>query len=331
MDFAHVHSNNVMIDSKDAKAKVQADVSPVQKPAKTWRKIILPYHDWSALAHNSVTPMTHLFMETELSVEELTEEERHYTVKRTGAAAILINLSHFEPETIHRAFNEIFLPLANPALDKYFRNPETGKLKEHFIFVVDNGPSEAPSHPTVKMWLVRLLMVLQLKSVTQKSFAEYHSKRNPVKRVHAVENRALSNEVFSSTGVHKEYEKGEQQHLENMEFMAGQVERCLKKAQYGGRPIVTQRGIGKEDNFVFDDEDQLLTFLSRSEKLKNENNEHYCPKQNKLWQEVALIWDLNANFVGCHRDDYQRLGNTFDEEGEQTCWATKYSTTDQPR
>ena len=80
MDFAHVHSNNVMIDSKDAKAKVQADVSPVQKPGKTWRKIILPDHDWSALAHNSVTPMTHLFMETELSVEELTEEERHYTM-----------------------------------------------------------------------------------------------------------------------------------------------------------------------------------------------------------------------------------------------------------
>ena len=34
MDFAHIHSNNVMIDSKDAKAKVQADVSRVQKPGE---------------------------------------------------------------------------------------------------------------------------------------------------------------------------------------------------------------------------------------------------------------------------------------------------------
>ena len=41
MDFAHLHSDNVMIDSKDAKAKVQADVSPVQKPGKTWKKNIL--------------------------------------------------------------------------------------------------------------------------------------------------------------------------------------------------------------------------------------------------------------------------------------------------
>ncbi|CAB4021307.1 Hypothetical predicted protein, partial [Paramuricea clavata] len=258
MDFAHLHSDNVMIDSKDAKAK--------QSPGRCFT------------------------------------------------------------QTVQRAFNEIFLLLANPALDQYFRNPETGKLKEHFIFVVDNGPSEAPSHPMVKMWLARMLLVLQLKSITQKSFAEYHSKRNPVERVHSVENRALSNEVFTSTGVHKEYEKGDQQHLENMEFMVGEVVKCLKKAQYGGKPISSQRGIGNEDNFVFDDEIKLLNFLSRSEKLKNENNEHYSPKKNNLWQEVALIWNLNVDFIGCYREDYQRLENTFDEEGEQTCWASKYAT-----
>lgn len=42
---------------------------------------------------------------------------------------------------------------------------------------------------------------------------------------------------------------------------------------------------------------------------------------------MALIWDLNLNFVGSYREDYQTLENTFDEEGEQTYWATKYSTT----
>ena len=36
-----------MIDSKDAKAKVQADVSPVQKHGKTWRKMTLRDHDWT--------------------------------------------------------------------------------------------------------------------------------------------------------------------------------------------------------------------------------------------------------------------------------------------
>ncbi|CAB3980517.1 Hypothetical predicted protein [Paramuricea clavata] len=82
------------------------------------------------------------------------------------------------------------------------------------------------------MWLVRLARVLKLKSVTQKSFTEYHSKRNLVERVHAVENRALSNEVFSSTAVRKDYIIEDQHHRENMEHMAGEVQNCLARTQY---------------------------------------------------------------------------------------------------
>ena len=122
---------------------------------------------------------------------------------------------------------------------------------------------EAPSHPMVKMWLACLLVVLQLKSMTQKSFVEYHSKRNPVEQVHAVENRALSNEVFTSTCVYAEYEKGDKRHLENMEFMANKDKTCLEKVQYGGRPIHTQRGIGKDENFVFNDKETTVQFSGR--------------------------------------------------------------------
>ena len=231
MDYAHLQSHNVMIDSKDAKAKINADVSPVQKPGKTWRKITLPDHDWNRTVHNSVTPMSHLFMETDLSVAESEKEDHHFSVRRTGTAATLLNLSYFEPETVQRVFNEIFLLLANPALDNFFRNPDTGKLKEHFVFIVDNGPSEAPSNPLVRMWLVRLARILQLKSITQKSFAEFHSKRNPVERVHAVHNDALSNEMFSSKAVHQDYQIGDEKHLKNMEHMAQEVKTCLSRTQ----------------------------------------------------------------------------------------------------
>ena len=86
MDFANLNSINIMIDSKDAKAKVQADVPPVQKPGRTWRKITLPDHDWSVVVHNSITPMTHLFMETQLNLESNSEEEFLYTVNRSGTA-----------------------------------------------------------------------------------------------------------------------------------------------------------------------------------------------------------------------------------------------------
>lgn len=47
IDYAYLFSNNFMLNSKDAKAKVQSDVAPVQRPEKTWRKVNLPDHDWS--------------------------------------------------------------------------------------------------------------------------------------------------------------------------------------------------------------------------------------------------------------------------------------------
>jgi hypothetical protein len=64
--------------------------------------------------------MTHLFMEMQINLEENTDEECLYTVKRSGTAAILLNLSYFEPETVQRTSNEIFLLLANQHLISTF-------------------------------------------------------------------------------------------------------------------------------------------------------------------------------------------------------------------
>ncbi len=97
--------------------------------------------------------------------------------------------------------------------------------------------------------------------------------------------------------------------------MASKVKTCLEKAQYGGRPIHTQRGIGNEDNFVFHDEEQLSNFLACSEMLKSEYEGNYYHEKNELWQEVSMT-------LGSYREDYEKLENKFDEE--QTCWANKY-------
>ena len=79
-------------------------------------------------------------------------------------------------------FNELFLLLCIPSLEKFFRNVETRKLKEMMGFILDNGPSEAPSNLLVQMLLVRLLNFLDLDKANQRSFAEYLSKRNFVER-----------------------------------------------------------------------------------------------------------------------------------------------------
>ena len=83
-------------------------------------------------------------------------------VIRTGKAVTLINLSLTEPETVFRLFNELFYLMSISSLDTYFRNPDTGNLKEVMGFIVDNGPSEAPSSFLVQMLLVRFLKFLNV-------------------------------------------------------------------------------------------------------------------------------------------------------------------------
>ena len=177
------------------------------------------------------------------------------------------------------------------------------------------------------MWLARLAKVLGLKSVTQKSFAEYHSKRNPVEHVHAVHNCALSNEVFTSTGMHRDFRIGDARHRENMERMAEDVKRCLSHTQYGEQPCVVFRGTGMEENFVFNDEKQLSNFMAKNEFQKNQDNSSFAPAKNSIWEEMSIVWNLNNNFVGSYKDDYQTLQNSIEEEGERTCRTDKYSTT----
>ena len=184
VDTATKNNKSFMIDSKDAKRNVLADVSLVQKPAKTWKKLRLPDHDWDQSKTNAVTPMSHLFLETNITRKEsvpmlLTSDDSFIHLPQresvilhvtcTGKAVTSLNLSYFEPQTTNRAFNEIFLLLSKPSLDYYFRNPDTGKLKENFVFVVDNGPSESPSSPLVQMWLSRLLKYLKLLKLLSQS------------------------------------------------------------------------------------------------------------------------------------------------------------------
>jgi len=191
---------------------------------------------------------------------------------------------------------------------------------------VDNGPSEAPSNPLVQMWLVRLARVLKLKSITQKSFAEYHSKRNLVERVHAVQNHALSNEQFSSKGIYSEYETGDEKHKANMEHMAEEVRKCLASTQYGGKACTVMRGIGGQENFVFNDEEHLVTFLGKNERRMTS----FSTSPSKMiygGRFLLIVWDLNENYTGSYREDYEIIQNKFHEDGQRTCWMDKYSTT----
>ena len=124
------------------------------------KKIILPDHIPGTRAGlDAVTPMTFIFLTTmEKSVREENSAIPTVYVTRTGTPVTLLNLSLYEPEMVFKCLNELFILLTKPALDHIFRDPDTRKLKSEFVFVfiVDNGPSEAPSNSMVQLCLVRL-------------------------------------------------------------------------------------------------------------------------------------------------------------------------------
>lgn len=343
-DYASIHEENTLVDSKDAKRIVCGDITPVQHTGKVWTNAIeYPHHDWDQSRTNAVTPMTHLLLRTETvkRVDNIIYNPSLYEVNlhspysntvlhitRTGKAITLINPSLLERDTTIRLFHEILLLLTKPSLDSFFRNPKTGQLKEEFFFIVDNGPAEEPSSPLVQMLLVRLQKLLKLDRVLQISFAEYHSKRNFVERVHATENKLLARHgSFSSCEVHKNnnIQPRSKHHVDNMEKMTENVMNCLRQGRYDGKPLEVFRGV-KNDWFLFNDEQELKNFLSRTEEAKeNCDGTYSIQKQSPLLHDLVAVWNIDENFEGKYIDDYKTLNNTATQEFK-TAWRDKYIT-----
>ena len=154
------------------------------------------------------------------------------------------------------------------------------------MFTVDNGHGEDLDSPLTQMCMVRLLRFLKIANITQRSFAEYHSKRNFVERVHAAENEALSRHgAFTSKKKHAYAEPYSKEHRENMEAMAEEVQQCLSSTRFGDHFIKSFRGISGK--LVFDDEKRLKEFLAMSEESKLACNWTYQPMKNESLSILA--------------------------------------------
>lgn len=180
VDSTSLKKYSAVVISKDAKAIVCGDISPVQRPGRCWKKRTLLDHTWDQSRVNAITPMTFLFMETVITHKETfcndVDTDNLVYITRSGQAVCLLYLSSYEPDTTFKCLNELLYLLTLPSLDVLFRNPSTGKLKEEIVFIVDNRPSEQQCSPMVQMLLVRLLNFLGLSKIVQVLLAEYHSK-----------------------------------------------------------------------------------------------------------------------------------------------------------
>lgn len=245
---------------------------------ETWR-----WCEYEQSPNNAITPMSRLSLKTEKTHREIkcnkdvcanksdglfrsyAREERTIHLKRTGQEIKVLRLSLYENETV--CFVLLLYLMTLPHLGRHFRDPNTGKLKMSFVFIVDNGV-DMPWSPFVQMLLVQLLRFLGLKKICQVSFAEYHSKWNPVQRVHASEEKVLAKHGPFKTPKHDPYTE---EHKREMEEMADEVRIVFGQAKFAGNPILCVRGLKGED-YIFDDEEEMDNFLPMNEQQKVE-----CP------------------------------------------------------
>ena len=187
---------------------------------------------------------------------------------------------------------------------------------------MDNG-IEKPRSPLVQMLLVRLQRLLRLKAVVQISFAEYHTKRNAVKRVHAVHTKELEKHgPFNVPLLNVDM----LEHETKIEEMSDSVLDVLKGAKFAGKYTTVMKGVGCEKSFVFDDVANLHAFLAMNEDRKAKCAMQYeLNKPSNILKELNRVWNVDMSMAGSYAEDYDIIKNNH-ATNHRTAWKDKYTT-----
>ena len=141
----------------------------------------------------------------------------------------------------------------------------------------------------VKMLLVRLLKYLGLKKMCQVSFAEYHSKRNPVECIHATEEKALSKHAPSESPRHEPHTPEQK---EEMVAIAEEVRIVFSQAKFAGQPTTWGINESFESKYV-EDYQMLINDTSSSNRT--------------AWQDkyTMAIFNESSLFQSCPAAKFQ--------------------------
>ena len=144
------------------------------------------------------------------------------------------------------------------------------------------------------MLLVRVRRLLKLEQIIQVSFAEYHSKRNPVERVHAAHTK--EQEKHGPFQVHELHIDSEE-HKSKMGEMREEVQGVLQVAKFGGEHTMVMKGSEGEENYMFNDVEYLQKFLRMNEDKKGKCEMTYSTCQTRTRQFLPTynpgqnVWD----------------------------------------
>ena len=86
------------------------------------------------------------------------------------------------------------------------------------------------------------------------------------------------------------------------------------------------RGQVGRENFIFDDEEEMHTFLALTEQGKLECPLVYKTRRNAVTTELSNVWGVDDAFEAEYVEDYQLLTNNGGWD-IKTAWRDKYATT----
>lgn len=177
----------------------------------------------------------------------------------------------------------------------------------------------------MQMLHVCLQRFLGLKAVVQMSFAEYHSKRNPVERVHTVHTKELEKHGPFNVPI---LNVNTLEHETKIEEMGDSVLDVLKGAKFIGKYMTVMKGVGCEKSFIFDHVANLHAFLVMNEDRKAKCDMQYeLNKPSNILKELNRVWnvDMDMSMAGSYAEDYDIIRNNH-ATNHRTAWRDKYTT-----
>ena len=75
----------------------------------------------------------------------------------------------------------------------------------------------------------------------------------------------------------------------------------------------------KDEEFVFDDEENLKKFLSLNEGKKDASSCSYAAKRNTITRQLESVWGISQDFASTYAEDYAELND------ESVTWRDKYT------
>eukprot|EP00854_Cymbomonas_tetramitiformis_P029283 gene29283-36447_t len=111
----------------DAKAKTHTDVAPVQRPGKSWSKVVFDDHDWDKRSKRDLVITTYQLVVPQPMLEKVPvihiDGRPLISTRVTGAAISVVKINYFEDESTVRNMQERFLVMAQDRSKPHFSSP----------------------------------------------------------------------------------------------------------------------------------------------------------------------------------------------------------------